>query len=184
MTTASMTFIQRSLPPKERGTSAPTPNPSRAVPFGMGYWFSALIILVVNLSSAGAQASMAQSPEAREPSLRIDVSHPPAKEADVRVGLYTSASNWLDEEPVHGMLAHATDTLTSVVFDSLPEGTYGAAVYLDENRNGELDRTFLVIFKEPYGFSRDARVRRGPPRWDDATFEVSSEPVRLYIRLE
>ena len=121
--------------------------------------------------------------QAQKPALQIDVAHPTAEKADVRVGLYTSASNWLDEQPVHGMLAPATDTLTTVIFESLPSGVYGAAIYLDENRNGKLDRSFIGLFKEPYGFSKEARVRMGPPRWDDAIFEITSEPVRLYVRL-
>ena len=139
---------------------------------------------MLTLIFLGSTFLSAHNAQAQEPALRIDVAHPPAEKADVRVGLYTSVSNWLDEQPVHGMLAPATDTLTTVIFESLPSGIYGAAIYLDENRNGELDRSFIGLFKEPYGFSKEARVRMGPPRWDDAIFEITSEPVRLYVRLD
>lgn len=116
--------------------------------------------------------------------LRIDVAHPLSSSAEVRVGLYTDASNWLNEEPVYGMLESAADTLTTVVFRDLPAGIYGAAVYLDENRNGKLDRNLIGFFKEPFGFSKDARVRFGPPKWDDAVFEHGNEVTRLFIRLD
>ncbi len=134
---------------------------------------------IVLLTLIAVPAANAQTPE-----LRIDVAHPPSGSAEVRVGLYTDASNWLDEEPVHGMLESATDTLTTVVFRDLPAGVYGAAVYLDENRNGKLDRNLVGFFKEPYGFSKDARVRFGPPKWDDAVFEHGDEETRLFIRLD
>lgn len=129
-------------------------------------------------------AVLLPSPLHAQAVLRIDVAHPPANAADVRVGLYTSHSNWLDDEPVHGMRTEATDTLTTVLFETLPEGIYGAAIYLDENRNGKLDRNLIGLFKEPFGFSEKARVRLGPPKWEDAVFEVTDEPTRLFVRLD
>jgi len=136
----------------------------------------ALLTLILLLIQAPAHA--------QQPELRIDVSHPLAQNAEVRVGLYTSPSNWLDDEPVHARVHEASDTLTTVIFEELPAGTYGAAVYLDENRNGKLDRNLIGFFKEPFGFSKEARVRFGPPKWDDAIFEIENEPVQLYIRLD
>ncbi len=137
---------------------------------------TALLVVVLAVST--------QAVAAQETELRIQVAHPLADDAEVRVGLYTDRSNWLDEEPIVGGLAVATDSLTTVIFTGLPTGVYGAAVYLDENRNGKLDRNLVGWFKEPFGFSRDARVRMGPPKWNDATFEVSEEPVQLFIRLD
>lgn len=116
--------------------------------------------------------------------LQIDVVHPPDRTADVRVALYTNPDNWL-EEPVHTAIEVATDTLTSVTFPGLPPGIYGAAVYLDENRNGELDRNLVGWFKEPFGFSKEARARFGPPRWEDAVFTVpESGTAQLTIRID
>jgi uncharacterized protein (DUF2141 family) len=128
---------------------------------------------------------LVQAPSfAQQSELRIEVAHPVAKNAEVRVGLYTNPSNWLDDEPVYARIVAATDTLTTVVFGELPPGTYGAAVYLDENRNGKLDRNLIGFFKEPFGFSKEARVRFGPPKWDDAIFVLDNAPVRLFIRLD
>ena len=128
---------------------------------------------------------LVQAPSfAQQPDLRIEVAHPIAQNAEIRVGLYTAPSNWLDDEPIYARVAAATDTLTTVVFSELPPGTYGAAVYLDENRNGKLDRNLIGFFREPFGFSKEARVRFGPPKWEDAIFILEDEPVHLIIRLD
>lgn len=111
------------------------------------------------------------------------VHHPAAKNADVRIALYNSSETWL-EEPAHAQIEAATDTLTTVSFTDVPFGQFGAAIYLDENRNGKLDRNLVGWFKEPFGFSRDARVRFGPPEWDDAIFEVTEEDLTLTIILD
>ena len=116
-------------------------------------------------------------------SLILDVVHPAAESADVRVALYTTAENWL-EDPVYTAIEPATDTLTVVTFTDLATGIYGAAVFLDENRNGELDRNLIGWFKEPFAFSKEARVRFGPPKWEDAVFDVTHEPLRLNLRME
>ena len=116
--------------------------------------------------------------------LHIDVIHPVDRTADVRVALYTTPENWLDE-PVHAAIEAATDSLTTVRFPDLPPGVYGAAVYLDENRNGKLDRNLVGWFKEPFGFSENARARLGPPKWEDAVFTVpESGTVQLTIRID
>lgn len=120
---------------------------------------------------------------ARAQQVRIDVTHPPDGTADVRVALYNSPASWL-ETPAFTKVVPATDTLTVVRFDSLPAGTYGAAIFLDENRNGELDRNLVGWFTEPFGFSERARARFGPPKWEDARFRVGEGPLHLRARIE
>jgi uncharacterized protein (DUF2141 family) len=70
-----------------------------------------------------------------------------------------------------------------VTVTGVPPGTYAVQAVHDENGNERLDRLgFLPI--EGMGFSRDAPMRRGPPRWGEAAFDLP-EPgavVRLTMR--
>ena len=66
--------------------------------------------------------------------------------------------------------AQAGETL--VLVKGIPAGTWAVLAYQDENGNGELDRNLIGIPKEPYGFSRDARSKFGPPGFEDAAIEV------------
>lgn len=67
-------------------------------------------------------------------------------------------------------------------FGKVPPGTYAFALVHDENANGRFDTT-LMIPREGFGFSRDAKVRFGPPRFAAAAFAVGSEPVRQTVRV-
>ena len=67
-------------------------------------------------------------------------------------------------------------------FGALPPGHYAISVFHDENGNGKLDK-MLMIPSEGFGFSRDAPVRFGPPKFAAAAFVVAAEPVRQPIRI-
>lgn len=59
---------------------------------------------------------------------------------------------------------------------------YAVIVYHDINANGKLDRNFLGIPREPYGFSNNPSTRFGPPRFERARFDatkINSIIIRL-----
>jgi len=67
-------------------------------------------------------------------------------------------------------------------FDGLPHGNYAVAVIHDENSNAKLD-TFAGIPREGYGFSRNAPVRFGPPRFAAARFALTGDADLQQIRM-
>jgi uncharacterized protein (DUF2141 family) len=67
-------------------------------------------------------------------------------------------------------------------FGHVPAGHYAVSLIHDENGNGKLD-TRLFIPREGFGFSRDAPVVMGPPKFDRAAFAVEGSDVRLAIRM-
>ncbi|GGE04564.1 hypothetical protein GCM10011515_25200 [Tsuneonella deserti] len=68
-------------------------------------------------------------------------------------------------------------------FAHLPQGRYAISVLHDENGNGRADKTLGLIPREGFGFSRDAPVRMGPPRFDQAAFAVAGEDVVQSVRM-
>lgn len=78
--------------------------------------------------------------------------------------------------------AQAGETVLKV--HDVPPGTWAVLAYHDENGNRELDRNFIGIPKEDYGFSRDAAGRFGPPAFEDAAIEVREgttvAPIKLH----
>ena len=59
-------------------------------------------------------------------------------------------------------------------------GTYAIAVFHDVNGNGKLDRSFIGLPNEPYGFSNDAG-RRGPPNFEAARILVKEPTTTVVI---
>lgn len=67
-------------------------------------------------------------------------------------------------------------------FGKVPPGTYAFALFHDENVNGKIDLA-LVVPREGFGFSRNAKVRFGPPSFQSAAFPVSNAPVRQMVQM-
>lgn len=63
-------------------------------------------------------------------------------------------------------------------------GEYSIAVYQDKNEDGELNRNFMGIPREPWGMSNNAPARFGPPKWSDMRFEVRDTEVEQRIELQ
>ncbi len=68
-------------------------------------------------------------------------------------------------------------------FTRLPQGRYAISVLHDENGNGRADMRLGFIPREGYGFSRDAPVRMGPPKFDRAAFAIGGEAVSQSIKM-
>lgn len=77
--------------------------------------------------------------------------------------------------------AQAAEVVVSL--KDIPPGTWAVLAYQDENENGELDRNFIGMPRENYGFSRNAAGRFGPPGFDDAAIEVREGSTAAAIRL-
>ncbi|TDL77706.1 DUF2141 domain-containing protein [Palleronia sediminis] len=69
-----------------------------------------------------------------------------------------------------------------VVLRGVPDGVYAVQAFHDEDGDGDLDRRGFRP-SEGLGFSRDAPMRRGPPRFGDAAIRVNGDgTVPITIR--
>ena len=84
----------------------------------------------------------------------------------------------------HSGSAPAKAGETVVTLKDVPPGTWAVLAYQDENENNELDRNFIGIPSENYGFSRDARGKFGPPGFEDAAIEVQGELTVAKVALK
>lgn len=83
-----------------------------------------------------------------------------------------------------GLGGRAAAAEGSVVVRDVPAGRYAIQAHHDENGDGRIDRGGLGRPLEGLGFSRDAPMRFGPPRYADAVVEVpaSGGSLRLTMR--
>ncbi len=73
-------------------------------------------------------------------------------------------------------------TTVKVSFDGLEEKKYAVAVYQDFNQNSILDRNWLGLPKEPYGFSNNPSTFFGPPGFSRVAFHLH-QSNSIIIRL-
>ncbi|MGX7896238.1 DUF2141 domain-containing protein [Tsuneonella sp. HG222] len=102
----------------------------------------------------------------------------------VQACLTTDAKNFPDCEAdprARSLTVKAGETVV-LDFGRVAPGRYAISLLHDENGNGRVDKA-LMIPKEGFGFSRDARVVMGPPKFSAAAFEVTGEDVSQKIRM-
>jgi len=69
-----------------------------------------------------------------------------------------------------------------VAFQHVLPGRYAVALFHDENANGRLDKV-LMMPREGFGFSRDAPIRFGPPRFSAASFTLGESQMTTSIHM-
>ena len=89
------------------------------------------------------------------------------------VGLYNSKASFLQKE-YRGKIVKVANNKAVLTFEGLPNGFYAVTVIHDEDGNEDLTTNFLGIPKESIGASNDAPARFGPPKWNDAMFEIKN----------
>jgi uncharacterized protein (DUF2141 family) len=67
--------------------------------------------------------------------------------------------------------------------EGVPPGTYAAQAFHDENDNGRIDRNLLGLPEEGMGFSNDAPMVFGPPRFATAAFQVTGTGAGIAFHL-
>ncbi len=134
----------------------------------------ALLILILTFNFA---LTMAQGNTIEFEILNIE-----SDEGKMMIGLYDSAENWL-KKSTRSHFGKIENGKCTVLFENIPDGTYAISSYHDENDNNELDTNFFGIPKEDTGSSNNAPARMGPPKWEDAKFELKGKSVKQTIKL-
>ena len=82
-----------------------------------------------------------------------------------------------------GALAAALPPLV-VVFDGVPFGAYALVCLHDADDDATLDRTLLGLPAEGIGFSSGARIRFGPPAFEEARFVLDGPRAEQKIEMQ
>lgn len=104
-------------------------------------------------------------------------------EGQVMAALFDGPAGFPRGKIVVGQMVAAKPGQVELVFKNLAPGRYAVSAYQDLNGNQRLDANMVGMPTEPYGFSRDARGQFGPPKFDDAAFQLGSEPQRISVTL-
>ena len=81
-------------------------------------------------------------------------------------GLFSGIDSYIDLQESHEFVIN------------LPEGTYAIALFIDANENLKIDKNFLGIPKEQYGFSNNAMGKLSGPSFEQAKFQVKGNAVQ------
>ena len=114
--------------------------------------------------------------------LSVTVSNVKVGKGDVRVGLFNEKDEFPNGKTFKGEVATSNTGVVSVVFKDLKPGVYAVSVFQDINGNKVIDKNFLGIPKEPYGFS--GKWKSGGSSFDKAALELKPGGAEVSIKMK
>lgn len=106
------------------------------------------------------------------------------QKGDIGVSLFTSPDGWPEKNDkafLHGPHPFSGDKATVTL--EVPPGRYAITVLHDENGNHHMDRNFLGIPREGFGFANNPKVFLSPPDFKTASIDVGCPATETTIHL-
>ena len=127
------------------------------------------IVLVASLLVAASAAASGAA-------LTVTIKNVRSEAGMVYVAVYDSDGSFLKLERARAqMRAKASKGEVILTFHDLAAGQYAVTAFHDENNNGKLDKNWIGVPTEGYGFSNDVRARTGPPKFAQAAFGLQAD---------
>lgn len=115
-------------------------------------------------------------------SLNLEVLGVSNNQGQIVVSVYATEAQFL-KMPLFSKTVPAQSPTTSLQLPDLPSGTLALSVFHDQNNNKKLDTNFIGIPKEPNGVSNNAHGKYGPPKFNDAKFNLNEAQLSISITL-
>jgi len=107
---------------------------------------------------------------------KLKTTEPPIKIELLQL-LDNKNNNWELTTLVQSKLIYLLDEKQTVVFDEVKTGNYAVRAFQDTNLNGQLDKSTLLVPKEPVAFSKNPSLFRGEPKPDNAAFLIEENKL-------
>ena len=108
--------------------------------------------------------------------LKITIEGIVEQEGGIMIAVLASEQQFNDKaSPSASLILTPSGQTASVTLHDVSPGTYAIRAMHDVNGNNKLETNFVGIPKEPWGFSNNVRGKLGPPKWQAAGFEVTSD---------
>jgi uncharacterized protein (DUF2141 family) len=135
-------------------------------------------ILVIAMLSMNSAASYAQN-------IMITITGIKSNKGKVIVSVFKDNESFKNEKPaaIFPFSKSALSDGTLKVNLTLEPGIYGLAMFDDQNSNGRMEKNFLHIPKEGFGFSNFYLSGMRRPVFDDFKFEVKNALVIIQSKL-
>ena len=112
----------------------------------------------------------------------VNISNLKSDNGNVYISIYNSETSFLNQG-FKAALSKIENNSCTIIFEDIPNGIYAISFFHDENENKKMDSNFLGIPKEDYGCSNNSKGFMGPPKWEDAKFEINNKSITQNIKL-
>ncbi|EKF55166.1 hypothetical protein I215_09052 [Galbibacter marinus] len=147
------------------------------------YVYFTLLLVVFNSHSLTAQDSHRCETE-NQTTLTINFTSDKAKGV-INMSVYDSKENFLTNYFKQKRADMLSGEDIQVVIEGLCLGhQYSIASFLDENDNQKLDKNFVGMPQEPYGFSKNVKGTFGPPSFEETKITLDQKNKQINITLD
>lgn len=142
-----------------------------------------MITLILYVFSVFFPPANTQAPFQTTVKVRVDKLS--GKHGTIYLAVYNNAETFLDHTKFFRNKVTPVKDVESVTLDlgAMPAGNYAIALFFDENGNGKMDKNFMGMPKEKYGFSGSTRPTFRAPHFDEAMVKVSGADMTIPISL-
>jgi uncharacterized protein (DUF2141 family) len=123
-----------------------------------------MVLIFTTILSASAQEEMFN--------LTINIAGLNSDKGSLLVGVYSTKEDFL-KKPFKSDIIKIINKKSLVIFKDIPKGAYAVSFVHDENDNKKMDTNFIGIPKEDFGCSNNAKSFMGPPKYEDAKFQLT-----------
>lgn len=119
--------------------------------------------------------------------IEVRINNLDSEKGQVVIGLYDAGEKFPETgEEVEGLKLELDSAKPKATFSSVAPGNYAVSLFHDANGNGKLDKNFMGIPTEGYGFSKNTyNWYGGAPEFDQASFELEKgETVSLEVKIK
>lgn len=115
--------------------------------------------------------------------LNVEITNLKSAKGKLWIAMFKPGEKFGGDKPTIFKIVTLQSASNQTVDFELEPGKYALAVYHDLNDNSVLDKNFVGIPKEPYGFSNDFRPRFSPPTFEDCAFELPVSGKKIVVKL-
>lgn len=141
---------------------------------------------VLLLAVAAQVAQAEEPPQQQDHRIRVEVSGIAVLRGVIRIAVFSGPMGFPSGRQ-HAVASATVDAAKSTVvyeFAGLSPGEYAVSVFHDADKDGALNRNFLGIPEEGFGFSNNPRVTVGPPGYKKARFATAGGTTHIAIQLK
>lgn len=116
----------------------------------------------------------------------LNIENIKGKEGFLKIDIYRNVENYTKGENAYKSFYIKVEDREDyeLSIKDFPNNFYAIKVFLDQNGNKELDKTWIGIRKEPYAFSGGIRTYFREPTFEEAKIEITKENREITLFLK
>jgi uncharacterized protein (DUF2141 family) len=117
--------------------------------------------------------------------LVIEVNDIKNKKGQILVALFDQSEGFPSDQDksIRRKVGYIIDGKATITFTNLPEGNYAAAIVHDLDNDSEIDKNWIGVPTEGYGFSMIMKPGLWIPSFEQSVFSISEAVKKIAIKL-